>query len=140
MNHREGRELKLPPAIDEALAKLTELFSDPNLPSKAQFRCGTEGPTEFDVLFESIIDDQFGYNPNSEYKNWVRSLYRLGLIPRIPSEWEVPETPVVYERIERVIVERPPQPAPGNIPDESIYEESPTEVGREMPRWHWSAD
>ena len=93
MNHREGRELKLPPAVDEALAKLTELFSDPNLPSKAQFRCGTEGPTEFDVLFESIIDDQFGYNPNSEYKNWVRSLYRLGLIPRIPSEWEVPETP-----------------------------------------------
>jgi len=46
----------------------------------------------------------------------------------------------VYERIERVIVERAPQSAPGSIPDESIYEESPTEVGREMPRLHWSAD
>ena len=46
----------------------------------------------------------------------------------------------VYERIERVIVERPPQSAPASIPDESIYEESPTEVGREKPRWHWSAD
>ena len=93
MNHREGRELKLPPAVDEALAKLTELFSDPNLPSKAQFRCGVEGPDEFDVLFESIIDEQFGYDPNSEYKNWVRRLYGLGLIPRIPSEWEALETP-----------------------------------------------
>ena len=29
----------------------------------------------------------------------------------------------VYERIERVIVERAPQPAPGNIPDESIHDE-----------------
>ena len=46
----------------------------------------------------------------------------------------------LYERIERVIVERPPQSAPGNIPDESTYEESPAEVGREMPRWHWSMD
>ena len=46
----------------------------------------------------------------------------------------------VYERIERVIVERPPQSAPGNIPDESIYDEPSTEVGREMPGRHWSAD
>jgi hypothetical protein len=46
----------------------------------------------------------------------------------------------VYERIERVIVERPPQSAPGNIPDESIYQEPSTEVEREMPRRHWSAD
>ena len=43
----------------------------------------------------------------------------------------------VYERIERVIVERP---APGNIPDESIYDEPSTEVVREMPGRHWSAD
>jgi hypothetical protein len=34
-----------------------------------------------------------GYDPNSEYKRWVRSLYRLGLILRIPSEWRAPETP-----------------------------------------------
>jgi hypothetical protein len=46
----------------------------------------------------------------------------------------------VYERIERVIVERAPQLAAGNIPDESIYEESPTEVVREMSHRHWSAD
>jgi len=47
----------------------------------------------------------------------------------------------VYERIERVIVERPPQSAaPGNSPDESIYDEPSTEVVREMPRRHWSAD
>jgi hypothetical protein len=46
----------------------------------------------------------------------------------------------VYERIERVIVERAPQSTPASIPDENIYEESPTEVGREMPGRHWSAD
>jgi len=46
----------------------------------------------------------------------------------------------VYERIERVIVERPPQSAPGNIPNESIYDEPSTEVVREMPGRHWSAD
>ena len=46
----------------------------------------------------------------------------------------------VYERIERVIVERPPQSAPSTIPDESICDERPTEVLREMPRRHWSMD
>src|SRR6516165_1172996 len=46
----------------------------------------------------------------------------------------------VYERIERVIVERAPQSAPGNIPNESIYDEPSTEVVREMPGRHWSAD
>jgi hypothetical protein len=91
MNDREGRELKLPPAVEEAFAKLTELFSDPSLASKAQFRCGIEGPDELDVLFESIIDDQFGHDPNSEYKQWVRRLYRLGLISRIPGEWATSE-------------------------------------------------
>src|SRR5690242_15466718 len=30
---------------------------------------------------------------HSEYKRWVRNLYHLGLILRIPSEWEAPETP-----------------------------------------------
>jgi hypothetical protein len=76
------------PSADEAMAELVQLFSDPSLASKAQFRCCVDGPTEFEVLFESI-----GYNPNSEYKRWVRSLYRLGLILRIPSEWEAPERP-----------------------------------------------
>jgi hypothetical protein len=91
MSHKEEPELKVSSAADEAMAKLTELFSDPNLPSKAQFRCCVDGPTEFEVLFESIVDEQFGYNPNSEYKRWVRSLYRLGLISTIPSEWATSE-------------------------------------------------
>ena len=46
----------------------------------------------------------------------------------------------VYERIERVIVERPTQLAPGSIPDESIDDGPSTEVAREMPRRHWSID
>jgi hypothetical protein len=83
---------EISPAADAAMRQLVELFSDPNLPSKARFRCSIEGPTEFDLLFESIIDNQFGYDPNSEYKNWVRRLYGLGLISRIPSEWEAAET------------------------------------------------
>jgi hypothetical protein len=87
MNDKEEPDLKLSPAVDEALTKLTEIFSDPSLASKARFRCGTGGPDELDVLFESIIDDQFGHDPNSEYKQWVRRLYRLGFISRIPSEW-----------------------------------------------------
>ena len=93
MSHKEEPELKVLPAAAEAMAKLVELFSDPSFASKAHFRCCVDGPTEFEVLFESILDEQFGYNPNSEYKRRVRSLYRLGLILRIPSEWEAPETP-----------------------------------------------
>ena len=88
MSHKEEPVLKLSPAADQAMAKLVELFSDPSISSKAQFRCGIEGPTEIDVLFESIIDEQYGYDPNSEYKRWVRRLYELGLIPRLPEEWK----------------------------------------------------
>jgi hypothetical protein len=89
MNDKEGLEQKLPRAVEEAMAKLVELFADPSLPSKARFRCPVEEPNEFDLLFESIIDDQFGHDPNSEYKQWVRRLYRQGFISRIPSDWEV---------------------------------------------------
>src|SRR6516225_3171768 len=91
MRHKEEPELKPSPAADEAMAKLVELFSDPSLASKAQFRCCVDGPTEFEVLFESIVDEQYGYDPNSEYKRWVRRLYRLGLISTIPSEWATSE-------------------------------------------------
>jgi hypothetical protein len=43
------------PSADEAMAELVQLFSDPSLASKAQFRCFVDGPTEFEVLFESIV-------------------------------------------------------------------------------------
>jgi hypothetical protein len=84
---------EISPAADAAMRELVELFSDPAIVARAHFRCSTEGPTDIEVMFESILDDQFGYEPNSEYKNWIRRLYDLGLIPRIPSEWEAPETP-----------------------------------------------
>ena len=93
MSHKEEPELKVSPAADAAMRKLKELFSDPALATQARFRCSTEGPDDIDVLFESILDDQFGYDPNSQYKCWVRHLYGLGLISRIPSEWKEPETP-----------------------------------------------
>ena len=46
----------------------------------------------------------------------------------------------VYERIERIVVERPPHSEPENIPDESSHDEPSTELVREMPGLHWSAD
>ena len=91
MNNTKELDLKVSPAAHEAMRELVELFSDPNLPSRARFQCGVEGPDEFDVLFESIVDEQFGYDLHSEYKRWARRLYRLGLIPRIPREWELSE-------------------------------------------------
>ena len=84
----EEPPIEISPEADAAMAELVKIFSDPNLPTKPRFRCGVDGPDEFDVLFESIIDDQFGHDPNSEYKRWVRHLYELGLIPRLPDEWK----------------------------------------------------
>jgi hypothetical protein len=88
----EEPPIGISPEADAAAAELVKIFSDPNLSTKPRFRCAVEGPDEFDVMFESIMEEQFGDEPNSKYKNWVRRLYGLGLIPRIPSEWEAPET------------------------------------------------
>jgi hypothetical protein len=63
MSHKEEPELKPSPAADAAMRGLKELFSDPTLRSRASLRCSTEGPTEVDVLFESIIDEQYGMIP-----------------------------------------------------------------------------
>jgi hypothetical protein len=82
MSQKEEPELKISPAADEAMAKLVELFSDPSLPSTARFSCCVDGPTEFEIMIESIFDEE-----NSEYKRWVRCLYELGLISRIPDDW-----------------------------------------------------
>jgi hypothetical protein len=43
MSHKEEPELKASPAADDAMPKLVELFSEPDLPLKARFRCGVEG-------------------------------------------------------------------------------------------------
>jgi len=59
MNNTKELDLKVSPAAHEAMRELVELFSDPSLASKAQFRCCVDGPTEFEVLFESIVDGQF---------------------------------------------------------------------------------
>ena len=85
MNNTKEPDLKVSAAAHEAMRKLMELFSDPSLASKTHFRCGVEGPDEFDVMFESIMEEQFG---DSEYKQWVRRLYELGFISRLPDEWK----------------------------------------------------
>ena len=71
--------IEISPEADAAMAELVKIFSDPNLPTKPRFRCGVEGPDEFDVVFESIMEEQFG---DSEYKDWVKRLYDLGFIRR----------------------------------------------------------
>jgi hypothetical protein len=76
---------EISPEADAAMAELVKIFSDPNLPTKPRFRCGVEGPDEFDVMFESIMEEQFG---DSEYREWVKRLYDLGLIARLPDEWK----------------------------------------------------
>jgi hypothetical protein len=48
----EEPPIEISPEADAAMAELVKIFSDPNLPSKARFRCGVEGPDEFDVMFE----------------------------------------------------------------------------------------
>jgi hypothetical protein len=86
MSDKEESEQRVSPAADQAVGGLVKLFSDPKLPSKAQFRCGVEGPTEFDVLFESVIEKVFG---DSEYKQWVKRPHDLGLIFSIARRVEI---------------------------------------------------
>jgi hypothetical protein len=88
MSHKEEPELKVSPAADQAMRELVELFSDPAVVARAHFRCSTEGPTDIEAVMESILDEQFGYDPNSEYKRWIRRLYEIGLIARLPDEWK----------------------------------------------------
>jgi hypothetical protein len=40
---------------DQAMRVLTQLFSTPEVKAKAHRRCGINGPTEFDVLFERCL-------------------------------------------------------------------------------------
>jgi hypothetical protein len=76
-------------AADEAMKALTQLFSSGELSAKVHFHSGLDSPTVFDMFFESMRDDLFGPDPNSDYKCWVKRLYRLGLISAMPSEWKV---------------------------------------------------
>jgi hypothetical protein len=68
---------------------LTQLFSSPEIATKVHYRCGVSGPTDWDLLFESVLDDVFARDVNSGYKCWVRRLQRLGLISVIPDDWQV---------------------------------------------------
>ena len=58
---------------------LKELFSDPALALGQR----TEGPSDIDILFEFIFPEE-----NGEYKQWIKRLYNLGLIRRLPDEWK----------------------------------------------------
>ena len=43
--------------ISTSMRGLKELFSDPTLATRASFRCSTEGPSDIDILFESIFPE-----------------------------------------------------------------------------------
>jgi hypothetical protein len=89
MKLREGSSPLTPSedAADEAVNALVRLFSSRQIANKAHFRCSIDGPTDLDVLFESALDDAFGRDLGSDYKRWIRRLYRLGFISRMPAEW-----------------------------------------------------
>jgi hypothetical protein len=91
MSHNEEPDLKLSPAADQAMAKLVELFSDPTISSKAQFRCSVEGPTEVESCSSQSSMSSSAMIPIVNGKRWVRRLYRLELISTIPSEWAISE-------------------------------------------------
>jgi len=79
----EEPAIEIPPEVDAALEKLKELFSDPAMATRASFRCSTEGPTADEAMNESIRGEE-----NSEYRQWIKRLYELGFIPRLPDEWK----------------------------------------------------
>lgn len=56
-------------ATNEAMKALTRIFSSRQLFTNAYFRCGIEGPTEFDLFYESMRSDLFVVNPATDYKN-----------------------------------------------------------------------
>ena len=70
--------------ISTSMRGLKELFSDPTLATPASFRCSTEEPSDIDIMFESIFPEE-----NGEYKQWIKRLYNLGLIRRLPDESEI---------------------------------------------------
>ena len=53
---KEEPSIEISPEADAAMKELVELFSDPALPSRATFRCRSEGPDELDVLIESLFE------------------------------------------------------------------------------------
>jgi hypothetical protein len=100
---REEPSIEISPEADAAMKKLVELFSDPAIAAHASFRCSTEGPDEIDVFIDSLFDEQ-----DSEYKQWVRRLYELGLIARLPDEWKG-ATDLVGERWSPIGAHRNPE-------------------------------
>ena len=74
--------------VDQAMKALARLFSAPKVKAKAPHSCDISGPTELDVVLEAALDAVFGRNPNSDYKWWIRRLYKVGLISHVPDDWK----------------------------------------------------
>jgi hypothetical protein len=62
----------------DPLKALCELLSSEQARRQAHRRCPIDGPSEFDLVFESIKDEAYG--PDLEYRAWVDYLRREGLI------------------------------------------------------------
>jgi hypothetical protein len=88
MTECEGKTSNEKREADQAMNALALLFSSPEVKAKAHHRCGISGPTEVEVVIEAALDDVFGRDPNSEYKRWIRRLYKLGIISHMPDDWK----------------------------------------------------
>jgi hypothetical protein len=64
--------------VDQAFRVLYEIFSAPEAARFAHRSCPIDAPSEFDLAFEEAKEEVFG--PDLEYRAWVDSLRRAGLI------------------------------------------------------------
>ena len=83
-HHLSGRaesNVSVTRAADEAFKELYKLFTSPEGRRHAHLSCCTDGPTEFDLMFEAALDKTFGPDRNSQFKRYVRRLRRHGSIP-----------------------------------------------------------
>ncbi len=64
--------------VDAAFKALYDLFSSEKVRAHAHRSCPIDGPSEFDLAWESAMDEVFG--PDLEYRAWVEYLRGEGLI------------------------------------------------------------
>ena len=93
VTRREGNSPPRYHEKDAGMDALADLFSCRKITNRAHFRCSFDGPTDLELLLESVLDEVFGRNPSSAYKCWVRKLHRLGLISTMPKEWKASTDP-----------------------------------------------
>jgi hypothetical protein len=85
----EEPQAEISPTADAAIRELIQLFSDPALMRVSA--AAPKGRIRSTFCLSQSSMTSSAMTRTAKYKSWVRHLYDLGLISRIPSEWEVPQ-------------------------------------------------